>query len=459
VTDIHGNTNTATQNVVVTDNENPTITAPATVNANNDAGVCSATVSSLGTPVTGDNCGVNSVTNDHPSSTYPVGTTTVTWTVTDIHGNTNTATQNVVVQNTTPVITTITASSVDPIQKGTAITLSVSYTDGANSNVTSATVNWGDGTIQSSSSTTNPILVTHTYSSTGVYEVLVTVSDACGAGSNEYHYQYVVVFDPSGGFVTGGGWIISQPGAYITKPDATGRANFGFNAQYKKGSNTPDGNTQFQFQAGDLNFHSSEYDYGSLVIAGAKALYKGTGTINGIGGYSFMVSAIDGDMKAPVTADRFRMKIWVTASGVTVYDNNNGAPDAAEASTDINGGSIVIHTANGKNSTREMSPAVTGSAVEVNGNQVTEQTGTGKLTVKVMPNPTSYYFTAGLQSLSKEKVKLVVTDMTGRVIEQRTDVQANSTIQLGGSYHPGMYIAQFMQGTDIVTLRLIKEGR
>jgi hypothetical protein len=55
---------------------------------------------------TGDNCGVQSVTNDHASTTYPVGTTTVTGTVTDIHGHTNTATQDVVVQdNEAPSIT------------------------------------------------------------------------------------------------------------------------------------------------------------------------------------------------------------------------------------------------------------------------------------------------------------------------------------------------------------------
>jgi hypothetical protein len=100
-----------------------------------------------------------------------------------------------------------------------------------------------------------------------------------------------------------------------------------------------------------------------------------------------------------------------------------------------------------------------GSAVEVNSSQVPNQTGTGPLTVKISPNPTSYYFTAALQSLSKVNVSLVVTDITGRVVEQRTNIAANSTIQLGNSYHPGIYIAQFLQGTDKVTLRLIKEGR
>ncbi|MDP1763474.1 MAG: HYR domain-containing protein, partial [Sediminibacterium sp.] len=95
VTDIHGNKNTTTQSVTVTDNEKPTISI-APVSANNDLGACSATVN-IGTPVTGDNCGVASVVNDHASNVYPVGTTTVTWTVTDIHGNTNTTTQLVTV--------------------------------------------------------------------------------------------------------------------------------------------------------------------------------------------------------------------------------------------------------------------------------------------------------------------------------------------------------------------------
>ena len=104
VTDIHGNSSTATQTVVVFDNEAPTITAPAMVSVVNAAGTCAATVN-LGTPVTGDNCGVASVTNNAPAL-FPVGTTIVTWTVTDIHGNvTDTATQTVVViDNENPTI-------------------------------------------------------------------------------------------------------------------------------------------------------------------------------------------------------------------------------------------------------------------------------------------------------------------------------------------------------------------
>ena len=53
----------------------------------------------------------------------------------------------------------------------------------------------------------------HTYAQAGVYRVSVTVTDKDG-GSDSAFYEYVVVYDPSAGFVTGGGWIVSPAGAY-----------------------------------------------------------------------------------------------------------------------------------------------------------------------------------------------------------------------------------------------------
>src|SRR5690606_38954651 len=84
---------------------NPSITCPAhvSVDANQD---CEATGVNLGTPITSDNCAVESVTNNHPSTTYPLGTTQVTWTVTDYAGNSAQCIQNVSVpDNEAPTIT------------------------------------------------------------------------------------------------------------------------------------------------------------------------------------------------------------------------------------------------------------------------------------------------------------------------------------------------------------------
>jgi len=104
----------------------------------------------------------------------------------------------------------------------------------------------------------------------------------------------LVDYDPwigQGGMITSGGCIYSPAGSYTVDPELEGKATFGFVSMYKKGAAVPIDKTQFNFQVADLNFHSDSYDW--LVIAGEKAKYKGTGTIKGIDGYGFMISAID----------------------------------------------------------------------------------------------------------------------------------------------------------------------
>ena len=94
VTDLSGNTNNCSQDITVTDDEDPTITCAAGQTQTADAAACTAAVTVTG-PATGDNCGVATIVNDfngtaNASDTYPVGTTTVIWTVTDVLGNTDT---------------------------------------------------------------------------------------------------------------------------------------------------------------------------------------------------------------------------------------------------------------------------------------------------------------------------------------------------------------------------------
>jgi len=157
-----------------------------------------------------------------------------------------------------------------------------------------------------------------------------------------------VAIDPTlGRFAfTGGGWFTSPPGAFRVNPDLTGKATFGFVSRYKKGATVPTGNTEFQFHAADLNFHSSIYEW--LVIAGVKAQFKGVGEINGQGGYKFMLTAFDSDINTNdvFEIDRFRIRIWWQGDDVehVVYDNGLGADgDDDMAATEIAGGSIKIH--------------------------------------------------------------------------------------------------------------------
>tara|TARA_B100000508_G_scaffold118450_1_gene98519 strand:- start:29009 stop:33682 length:4674 start_codon:yes stop_codon:yes gene_type:complete len=117
VTDNSGNVATATQDVIVQDTDAPSVIAPADITVSADAS-CQGTVASLGTPVTDDNCSVASVTNDG-LATYPLGNTTVTWTVTDGSGNVSTDTQTItVVDDTDPVINGLPANIVQSNDPG-----------------------------------------------------------------------------------------------------------------------------------------------------------------------------------------------------------------------------------------------------------------------------------------------------------------------------------------------------
>ena len=81
-----------------------------------------------------------------------------------------------------------------------------------------------------------------------------------------------------------------------------------------------------------------------LVVAGCKAPYKGTGTVNGVTGYGFLLTATDGRLCGG-GPDRLRMKVWRLSDDVVVYDNKIGSPDDIDAAAPeiIAQGSIVIH--------------------------------------------------------------------------------------------------------------------
>ena len=90
-TDIHGNTQTCSFTVTVIDNTEPTISGcPSNITVNTGSGntQCSQTASWTA-PTATDNCGIASFASSHnPGAAFPVGTTTVTYTATDVNGNT-----------------------------------------------------------------------------------------------------------------------------------------------------------------------------------------------------------------------------------------------------------------------------------------------------------------------------------------------------------------------------------
>jgi PKD repeat protein len=132
--------------------------------------------------------------------------------VVDKAGNEAIASTQVTVNNVAPTINSLTAP-LDPVSIGAQpINLGVAFGDPGTVDTHNVVIDWGDGNIQTLANQTTPVSPSHTYNSAGVYKVDVTVTDDDG-DSDVRTFEYIVVYDPKGGFVTGGGWITSPPGA------------------------------------------------------------------------------------------------------------------------------------------------------------------------------------------------------------------------------------------------------
>jgi len=282
-------------------------------------------------------------------------------------------------------------ATVSPAVAGVNVTFSV--TDEANATVYTTTV-LTNGSGMATATTGN-------LGTVGVLKVTATAGIGCSIST-----AYIPVYDASGSFVTGGGWIMSPAGAYKADITLTGKANFGFVSKYKKGSSQVEGNTEFQFKAGNLNFKSMLHESGSLVISGNKATYRGDGTINGVPGFKFTLVALDGDFNSGTAPDQFRIKIW-GASGI-IYDNGLGADDNSDVSTALGGGSIVIHTPKGK--AQEIVTKGTPIIMEDLQPEILE-------TLAVSPNPVVSESTIRFSVKEDAIVTLRVYDYSGKMIE------------------------------------------
>jgi len=285
-----------------------------------------------------DATGVTAEVTFPDDGTYGVGLK-----VSDPLGAEDTASATITVSNVVPTVGDISAP-IDPVQVGTLITVNAPFSD-PGQDAWTASWNWGDGSTSEGPISGFEVHGTHSYDTPGVYTLTLTVEDDDG-GVGTASFQFVVVYDPEGGFVTGGGWIWSPAGALADDPWLEGKATFGFVSKYKRGASVPSGQTDFHFRLADLHFHSDTYEW--LVVAGARAQFKGVGTINGEGEYRFVLTAIDADLNANDAheVDRFRIRIWQEdefGNETVVYDNQPGEDLESEATTELGGGSIVIH--------------------------------------------------------------------------------------------------------------------
>lgn len=268
---------------------------------------------------------------------------TISVLVTDEYGATATDIAYVYVENMSPTIndpTLYPVSEENVFKTGTLITLSGTFNDPGIQDTFNVKIYWDDNTesLLPVAAGPNPhsYSIGKIYSMPGVYTVKITVEDDDGGKSIEKILP-IVIYNPNAGYVTGGGWIMSQYGAYNPNPTLTGKANFKIDSKYSKNTTFPVGETDFEFSNANFNFHSENYQW--LVVADNKVQYKGTGSVNDIEGYGFIITATDQD------TDKFRIKIWSLVNDEVIYDNVPGAPDDIDVASPqkIGGGNIIIH--------------------------------------------------------------------------------------------------------------------
>jgi len=78
-------------------------------------------------------------------------------------------------------------------------------------------------------------------------------------------------------------------------------------------------------------------------------------------------------------------------------------------------------------------------------------------TAVATPNPSSNQFTIEMSSSSDARVTLKMLDITGRILDVKTGLSPNGTVQVAGTYRPGIYFAELIQGDKKVRLKLLKQ--
>lgn len=436
-TDAAGNVTTASFTVTVNDTEKPVINGlPANITVSNDAGVCSANVSWTA-PTVSDNCAGSSIASSHAVGTqFPVGTTTVTYTATDASGN----------QVSGSFTVTVTDNEA-PKAKCQAVTITL--VNGI-ATVTAAAVNNGStdncGIASLSLSKTS-----FTCAELGSNTVILTVTDIYGNQSSCNAIVNVVGSIPTA-------TIAAIPANSTYTGGVPTNIYLGYGSQSVTLAVSAQNGAPYSY-AWTGNGTLSSTTSGSPVFAPTAAgNYTFTVLVTNVNGCvtSATIKICVRDIRVPGTAGK---KVYVCH----VPPGNSGNPQTLEISVNAVPAHIGGHSMDRLGTCADQGCAVANNApqsVTQKAQALTEATQkTGQeesLKVTVMPNPSASVFTIKLQSKYDAPVQMRITDATGRAVESRANLGANSTVQVGASFMSGTYYAEFIQGNQRKVVQLIK---
>ena len=154
--------------------------------------------------------------------------------------------------------------------------------------------------------------VTLAFSTPGVYHVLLTVTDDDGDSDTATTYEVWTPFRR----LRSVGWLrhrwrldyVARGCGSCSTLRPRARRTSALSRKYKKGATTPTGQTEFQFQAANLNFHSASYDW--LVVAGARPSIRAWAPSTAPGTTALCSRPSMATVNGGAGVDKFRIKIW-----------------------------------------------------------------------------------------------------------------------------------------------------
>jgi hypothetical protein len=400
--------------VTVTDNQLPTIACPSNLNVNAANGLCSATIINPGTPLTSDNCGIASVSNNAAPS-FPVGNTTVTWTVTDVNNNINTCNQLITVtDNQVPVFSGCPANI-------TTCSNPVSWTPPSaadNCGLSSVMTNHNPG------ETFPPGTTTVTYTATDVNGKVSNCNFNVTIGGATY------TATPSGPTT------FCKPGSVTltVNPPATSYKWF-------KNNNAISGATAISYSATATGSYYCQVN-GSCGVGNSNAIsvtanpapsatVSPAGTVNICAGQTITLSANTGSGL---------IYQWIKGSATI-----SGATNSTYIATSAGQYKVKV-TKSGCSKTSK----ATKVNVTCKDEEFTKISGP-----TVFPNPSNGQLTIRFGEEHQEAIRLIITDLLGRIVHEEIYPEGQSEVLLDlGEAGSGFYVLRMIAGDAIVVRNL-----
>ncbi|MGV3594327.1 MAG: LamG-like jellyroll fold domain-containing protein [Sediminibacterium sp.] len=506
--DASGNSVSRSFTVTVTDNQAPVITAPANIN------VTVGTAINLGTATASDNCGVPVVTNNAPS-TFPVGTTVVTWTATDAAGNTTTANQTVTVLALTncsssitviPENNTFTGGIPNNIYLGYGpqrVTLRANATGG-----TSYTYTWSvvSGNASLNSTTSSQPVFAPAQAGTYTFEVRVRTQEGCVSVSrvticvkdirvkdedndddcdhsshsnkdckhkdHKYHadcdHKSHSSKDCKNKSNKYGYDDDCNHSSHTSKDCKHKDHKYHADCDHKSHSSKDCKNKPYKYDHDDDDdcdhkSHSSkdckhkDHKYHADCDHKSHSSKDCKNKSNKYGHYDHD-DEDDGSQKVylchvPPGNPNNPQTLRISINAVESHLRNH--PGDKLGSCDQQGCTETIPTTT-KSSISIASVITETASSPVVKKLVPQITSESDLKIKVMGNPSRSFFTIQMESKHELPVQVRVFDIHGRPLESKANQWPNSTIQIGHNLGSGTYYAEFLQGTRRKLIQLIK---